>query len=575
MSKASPRGFSLFDGLFKYLDRQKPSDRFILCLLLLTLVVALWYTLYALNHKYIVDVPTAGGTLVEGMVGAPRFVNPVLSITRVDHDLSALVYSGLVELQPDGTFSPDLAESVTVSEDGLVYNVILRQDRSFHDGTPVQAEDVAYTIGLIQNPAMKSPLRGNWSGVVVEVISPTEINFVLDNAYTPFMENLAVGILPKHIWESLSEDAFPFSQLNTDPVGSGPYELASVIRDQSGLISQYTLRAFEDGEVPANIDNIIVRFYSNEDEVAEALVSGEINSTASLSEGTLSRFDLEGWQTVEKPLPRVFSIFFNQNKSSALRDSSVREALGIMIDRDALIERSLNGFGVPAYSPLPASFSEVAVDEVGSKSLEDRLAEAKAVLESGNWEESENGSWSKDIDNSSTTLSVRLRSANASVFDNTAAYILENWRALGVEVEVELYEQSDLVQTIIRPRDYEALLFGTDIGRPLDLYPFWHASQREDPGLNVALYTSITSDRLLEKVRVSKSLEERDELLTEFVDEIQEEEPAIFLFSPSFVYVLSPTVHVSDMDRLAKPSERFANVEDWFINESSVWPIFR
>src|SRR5690606_21921144 len=119
-------------------------------------------------------------------IGSPRFINPVLAITKADNDLVALTYSGLVRLSPDGQLQNDLAESVTVSDDGTVYNVILKDDRYFHDGTKVTAEDVAFTIGLIQKAGLKSPLRGNWSGVTVEVINSHELNFVLDSAYTPF-----------------------------------------------------------------------------------------------------------------------------------------------------------------------------------------------------------------------------------------------------------------------------------------------------------------------------------------------------------------------------------------------------
>ncbi|MEZ4199988.1 MAG: ABC transporter substrate-binding protein [Candidatus Paceibacterota bacterium] len=156
-------------------------------------------------------VPHSGGTLVEGVVGTPRFINPVLAIGRADHDLVALTYSGLMKLDTDGNLVPDLAKDITVSEDGTVYNITLNEDRYFHDGTPLTAADVLFTIGLIQDPELKSPLRGNWAGVVVEELGEYELNLILEDAYAPFLENLTVGILPKHIWSGLSTEEMPLA----------------------------------------------------------------------------------------------------------------------------------------------------------------------------------------------------------------------------------------------------------------------------------------------------------------------------------------------------------------------------
>ena len=165
---------------------------------------------------------------------------------------------------------PDLAESLTISEDGLVYNVILRDDIYFHDGNKVTADDVAFTIDLIQEPELKSPLRGNFTGVSVEVINERELNLVLESAYNPFIENLTVGILPKHVWGALSIEELPFSQHNTEPIGSGPYQLIAIKRSPAGLVSEYELGAADRNERTAKIDTVIVRFFPNETELMTA-----------------------------------------------------------------------------------------------------------------------------------------------------------------------------------------------------------------------------------------------------------------------------------------------------------------
>lgn len=567
-------GFSLFDRFYNYQDSLRPADRLIFGLLLLVFVVSAGWSIFSLAQNLLMKVPTNGGVLVEGVVGSPRFINPVLAITRADYDMVALTHSGLLRLSPDGELVNDLAESVTISEDGRVYNVIMKQDRRWHDGAPVTAADVAYTISLIQKPDLKSPLRGNWSGVTVELIGDYELNFVLENAYTPFQENLTVGILPKHIWDTLSDEELPLSQHNIEPIGSGPYQIEEVKRNPAGLISEYILRISPEYDTGANIERVIVKFYQNEEAVVEALREGEINATAALSERWLGSLNQDRFNHISESLPRVFSIFFNQNKSPVVRDLAVREALNVVIDREELLRRATYGYGSAAYTPLPTEWLTGAEASSNISDIEDRLAAARTILEEGGWTRTDNGRWEKEIDDVNVPLLITIRSANGTLFESMVTYITEVWQSLGVEVSAELYQQSDLVQTVIRPRDYQALVFGTDVGRSLDLYPFWHSSQREDPGLNVSLYANITVDSLVSSVRTATSTEARDGLINEFLTEIDQEQPAIFLFSPSFEYVVGNNIKTTDMERIQRPSERFSNITGWYMNESNVWPIF-
>ncbi len=575
MNLSSPKsfGFSLFDRLFDYLSSLRPLDRLIISLLGMLFVLGAAGSLYAYARTLLIDVPVSGGTLIEGGIGAPRFINPVLAITRADHDIMTLTYSGITRLSPEGTLENDLAESVTISDDGRVYNIILRDDRHFHDGVRVTAEDVAFTIALIQKPNLKSPIRGNWSGVSVEVISTRELNLVLETPYTPFRENLTLGILPKHIWQTLTDEEFAFSQYNIEPIGSGPYQVRSIKRSPAGLVSEYELIPAADHKQEAHIERVIVRYYQNEDELLGALRRGEITSTAALGEKWLSGLDQTKYKLASEALPRVFSIFMNQNRTPVLRDVAARAALNAAIDRQALIARSVNGFGRPAYTPIPANWIEGLPGETPT-STEDRIAEATNILVNGGWTRNQNGRWEKQIDGANVPLIFIVRSANGELFEKMAAYLSETWQALGAEVTFEFYEQSDLVQTIIRPRDYQALLFGMDIGRSLDLYPFWHSASREDPGLNVSLYANITVDRLVSEIRVATSTEARNELIGRFVAEIEKERPAIFLFTPTFDYVTTTNLTTPGFKQLQRQSERFASITEWHMNESGVWPVF-
>jgi len=534
-----------------------------------------WFGI-SLSERYLVETSGQGGVLTEGVLGTPRFINPVLAVTRADKDMSALIYSGLMQLGPDGTLVPDIAKSLTVSDDGLVYNVIFRDDVTFHDGAALTSDDVAYTISQIQNPSLNSPLRASWDGVSVEVINEHELNFVLSAAYAPFIENLTVGILPHYIWKEASTEEFPFSQFNSEPTGSGPYAITKVLRDQSGIPESYVLTAYKDfyGTDP-KIDTLNVLFFTNESKIVTAFNEKTIDSVAGLSPEAIGALALnDGEHTViTATLPRTFAVFFNQNKSTALRDSTARKALDAAIDRDELVSTILAGYGTPITTPIPPGFGIDLEEENAPKT--DSLEDAREMLRAGGWNINQStGILEKKVDGGVVPLSISIATANTPVFTATAGYIEQKWRALGVDVTVKQFEQSDLTQAVIRPRNYEALLFGTALGRPLDFYSFWHSSQRSDPGLNVALYANITTDSILTKARTDTDLDARKDALIRFMAEIEKETPAVFLYSPVFTYVLPSHITGTNFTGLAELQERFANIENWYIDADTVWPLF-
>lgn len=568
---------SLFTAIFARLERGGASDRLLLKVLFFAIVGVLLVLAITTSTKYATEVPVRGGTLTEGIVGIPRFVNPALAITRADQDMVALVYSGLLRLGPDNTLVPDLAESMSLSEDGRTYTFALRKNAVFHDGTPLTAEDVAYTIALIQNPDLKSPLRGNWNDVSVAVLSEYDLTITLEEAYAPFIENFTLGVMPKHIWHDLPIEQLPFSQYNTEPIGSGPFSVEKVARDRGGLIGSYELASFEDALNTPNLARLEMRFYQNESLLLEALRNREISTTAYLPTETLSDIDTSAYQIVSEPLPRIFGVFFNQNRSPILRDKAVREALALSIDREALIDEVLLGYGIPTTLPIVSpkavlESAEASLDTTAASSTS--VSSAQEVLRRGGWTQNSLGLWEKRIDGATETLTVTVRTSNSEVFSATVAHIADRWRALGVEVQVEQYEQSGLVQSVIRPRDFEALLFGIDMSRTQDLYPFWHSSQKDDPGLNVAQYTNINVDRLLQTARTTQDEPQRLQILHEAANLIAAEYPAVFLFTPSMTYVIDADITTTPLPTIQKPSDRFVTINDWYADTDNLWPIF-
>ncbi len=566
------RKSTLLDTYFKKLNTLKTSDAFLLKTILIVCSAFILLFLIQLSLGYTIKIASTGGVFTEGIVGTPRFINPVLAVTRADKDLTTLIYDGIMGLSKDGVLEPRLAESVTISEDGLIYNVILRKGTKFHDGAELTAHDVGFTVSRIQDPLLSSPLRANFDGVTIEEVGDYEINFILPEPYAPFIENLTFGILPQHTWKDAGSEEFPFSQHNSEPIGSGPYTIQEIIRSTSGIPETYILTANQNyfKDIP-KIETIKLHFFPTDEKLIQAFSKGTIDSVVGVDAALISKLNLDPeTHHVERiPLPRTFAIFINQNKSPALRDLSARQALNLAVDRTALVQVALGGYGNPLATPIPVGFG--TPHEIPAPDFE----KARDILKSGGWKlNAENQVWEKDIDGTITPLAFSIATVNNGMFEATAEFLRSSWEKLGAQVTIKQFEQSDLTQAVIRPRDYEALLFGTQLGRSLDYYSFWHSSQRNDPGLNIASYANITTDSILTEMRRNTNLEGRDSAIEKFATEIDTEVPAIFLFAPELLYVFPNTVANAMFTRVSEPFERFARVQDWYIETESVWPFF-
>ena len=520
-----------------------------------------------LNEKLLVEIPSRGGHVTEGIIGTPRFVNPLLVASDADRDVASLVYAGLMKATPEGTLIPELAESYTISDDGLVYTFVLREDATFHDGRPVTADDIVYTVSLAQDPTLKSPRRANWEGVLVEKVDPHTVTFTLSRAYQPFLENTTLGILPKHVWASTPIDQTSFSIFNIDPIGAGPYAVKNFKQTRAGVIEHYELTSFPQyalGE--PYISRITLYFYTNEEELMKSLKNGTVSNVHDVP-ATFAETEKDTYTIMTYPLPRVFGVFFNQDEARVFTNKEVRVALDEVLNRQEIVQDVLYGYGREISGPIPPGL--LATSPAQKK--ETILVEAQGILERNGWEfDEEQGVYVK----SDVPLSFTLATANTPELKATAEHIQQQWGKLGAHVDISLFDPGALSNEVIRPREYEALLFGQIIGRDRDPFPFWHSSQRNDPGLNVALYTNITVDSALESIRTTFDEEERLELYDTFQEEISNDVPAAFVFTPDFIYIVDDDLNGIRLGTTITPSERFLNVHEWFINTQRVWGIF-
>lgn len=243
--------------------------------------------------------------------------------------------------------------------------------------------------------------------------------------------------------------------------------------------------------------------------------------------------------------------------------------------KETIVENVLGGYGTPIDGPLPPGLFSWSGERAYTSSYEERFQSAQELLSKNGWElNPQTGVLEKGSGSARMTLSFSISTGDAPELKAVVTELANAWRKLGAEVEILVFETGELNQNVIRPRKFEALLFGEVVGRDADVYPFWHSSQRNDPGLNIALYANTRVDKLLENARRANDLETRESNYKAFYDEIRNDVPAVFLYSPSFLYVLPEKVESVSLGGLSASHDRFLSIRDWYIETDKVWEIF-
>ncbi|TSC78654.1 MAG: Uncharacterized protein G01um101429_722, partial [Parcubacteria group bacterium Gr01-1014_29] len=384
--------------------------------------------------------------------------------------------------------------------------------------------------------------------------------FRLTKPYAPFLENATLGILPKHIWRDVLPAEFALSEYNLRPVGAGPYRAVSFEQNPSGRITAYILESNPHYLPRAPlISQVRFEFFGSGAELEDALSKKTIDA-ASVPSG------------LSFGLPRVFGVFFNQNSSIVLAEKSVREALLYATNRSMLVANVLHGEGVSAYAPIPPStFGALDSGELKTKYAFDPSASA-LLLQNAGWKDADgDGIREKEIDKKTVPVSFTISTSDAPDLVSTARLLQTMWKAIGADIKLSIFEIGDFEQNVLRPRKYEAVLFGEMFGYDPDPFAFWHSSQRNDPGLNIALYTNPRADTLLQTARATVSSQDRERAYQEFQRLILDEHPAIFLYSPNYTYLPAPSVYIQSITHIVIPSDRFGSVHEWYIKTKKQW----
>lgn len=568
------------------------TEFYVFALATIVAFISMMVILNNLNSKFLVDVPVSGGSITEGIVGMPTLVNPVLATSDADKDITSLVYSGLMRRLPDGKLILDLAESYTVSPDGLTYTFIIKKNTRFHDGEKLTSDDIVYTINKIKDPTTKSPRRVGWEGVSIEKIDDKTIVFKLKEPYISFLDNTTIGILPLHIWKNVKDNEFNISPLNIKAIGSGPYKIKSVTKNKDSIPEEYQLKSFY-GFALGNphIKNITIKSYPNEKEIISALSDGTIDQAGGISPKNASEINKKTYTINTASTSRIFGLFYNNTNNKIFTDANVIKAINYALDRNEIVNEVLFGYGTIVEGPIPNTILENnTTTEISN------LDKANELLDKSGWVMGEDGfrtkggitttQKTKKVGKKTITETVKvnngpvirlefsLTTGDTPELKKVTELIKSELSKIGISVNTEkVYEMGPLNQ-VIRDREYEALFFGQIINHESDLYSFWHSSQRKDPGLNISMYSNPKVDKALEEAQKIIDSESRINKYKNILDEFNKDLPALLIYSPKYLYATTTKLNNINLNTIINPSDRFASVYQWYANKDHVWKIF-
>jgi len=505
-------------------------------------------------------IASEGGTYTEGLVGSPNYINPLLAqYNDVDRDLSILLFNGLLRYDQQGSLVLDLADELHISADQKEYTFTIKSGVTWHDGEPLTVDDIIFTITSIQDPNWQSPYRLAFANVIVEKIDDHQLKIILSEPLANFLHSLTVGIIPEHLWISIPSSNVTLAELNKKPVGTGPFQFSSLTKDKNGSIRTIALTRNESYfEKTAYLETISFKFYGDYETGVQALRSNNIEGLNLLPKEYGDQLTKNKNLVFHHlSLPQYTAVFFNTQKNDLLKDKALRQGLTYAIDRQKIIDQSLNREGKIIDSPiLPGYFGYT--DE--TTKYEYNITLANELLDKTGWLKTDESNYRRKNGND---LTFTLTTVANPEYEKAIKIIKANWEAVGVKTNLAIIPKDKIKTDVIEPRNYEALLFGQIIKS--DPYPFWHSSQIASPGVNLSVWAHQGIDDLLEQSRTQTNIEERAAKLVEFQKILTDNVPAIFLYNPVHLYPVTNKMQGINTQNIISPADRFNNITNWYI----------
>ncbi|MBO7720545.1 hypothetical protein J6S35_02855 [Candidatus Saccharibacteria bacterium] len=504
--------------------------------------------LYA--ESYAVTTFTSGGTYSEATLGRVNSLNPLFATTSSEKALSRLMFQTLTSVDYSGHIGLGLADSITTDDSGLVWTVKLRDGLKWSDGEPITNADVIYTVGVIQSPSVITSYSSNLTGITVADVDGSLV-FTLPAPYSNFSSALEFPILPSHILSDVSPSLLLENNFSSTPVTSGPftYNASQSIGSAGEKIVYLTPNKSYYKGAPL-LDSFAVHAYLTTDDIITALNSGSVTASAELLPTDADKITSTSIYEKQTALNSGVFIFFNTGYS-AFSSKPLRKAVQQGIDM-----RSLRApVGDEADLDYPLLSTQIDIEKFPDLPEYDPETAKEEI---------------KKL-NLNSDVPIRIATVDSGYFPALADNLKFQLENLGLTVEVNMMAPGqDFLVNVIRPRNYDILLYEIELGSDPDLFAYYHASQVTENGLNLSNYNSaMASDALLAARRtIDPSL--RNAKYSAFLKTWVEDVPAIGIYQVNLSYFVNKNVRsFSEDNRLVTATDRFTDVSFWATEKTS------
>ncbi len=509
----------------------------------LALTQAFWY-----RQSYSVQSYAEGGTYIEATVGNVNSLNPLFATTNSERVLSKLMFATLSTIDYSGHVGLGLAASITPDETGKVWTVRLKDGLKWSDGEPITLEDILYTVNVAKDATVNTIYSSNFSGVKVELVDDALV-FNLPSSFADFAATLNIPILPEHILGEVAPGNLLEHNFSANPVTSGAFTFnASQNLTTTGEKIVYLTANPNYYKGSPMLNSFAVHTYSSTADIVDALSTGEVTATAELS--ALDESLLSSGAVYEKQTTIANGVYaFLNTTSSILSNLSVRQAVRQGIDMQQ-VRSVLDNEQALDY---PILSSEIELSDYPAIPAYDLEAARNTIAASG-----------------LAGQTISLATISTGYFPELANELEIQLEKLGFSVELSIYNPGqEFLINVIRPRNYDILLYEVELGADPDLFAYYHSSQASISGLNLSNYHNTLVDDSILAARSTLNESLRIAKYETFLRQWVNDAPAIGIYQASLNYYFNKNVRsFSEDDRLVYATDRFVDVEYWAVNRS-------
>ena len=532
---------------------------------LFALVQIFWY-----SDAYETEAYVAGGDFSEATLGKVNSMNPLYAATSSEKTLAKLLFANLVSADASGHLKGELAKSVTMDETGKIWTVTLRDKLIWSDGEPITADDIVYTVELIKDTTAKTTISADFSHVKIEKVDDKTAQFTLPSTYIDFMDSLEFPLVPSHVLKDISPALVYESEYSKKPICSGPFVLNALQASSATDSSMQTIYLSRNNNYFLH-DTMLATFtlktYENTNEILEALRASDVTATAELGAESINQLPVSISKRSTVINGGVFA--FLNNETEHLKNVKVRQAIQMGVDMSVVrdgIDESL----ALDYPILEDQEPDLAYPELPEYNLEEAkklLEEAKYTYEGDDLMYGEG----EEKERAQLTIAVAKRDVITGVAERFAGEV----KKLGFEVVVSIFDESlvseDFFVTVVRPRDFDILIYEIDLGISADPFVYYSSTQASESGWNYSNYKNSLADDALLSAHRTVDKKQRKTKYELFLKYWKNDVPTIGIYRSTLNYYFMQNRRIYAEDtRLTDKLDRFTEVRYWASEKKAV-----